>query len=83
MLFHYTATNKEGRLIEDSGDFKDSETLLEHIKNQGLTPISIKAAKTLSGGIGKGVIGNPINLTDKIFLTKYLALMLKSGTDLF
>jgi type II secretory pathway component PulF len=83
MLFHYTATNKEGRLIENSGDFKDSETLLEHIKNQGLTPISIKAAKTLSGGIGKGVIGNPINLTDKIFLTKYLALMLKSGTDLF
>ncbi|HNW96697.1 MAG TPA: type II secretion system F family protein [Candidatus Paceibacterota bacterium] len=83
MLFHYTATNKEGRLIEDNGDFKDSETLLEHIKNQGLTPISIKAAKTLSGGIGKGVLGNPINLTDKIFLTKYLSLMLKSGTDLF
>jgi type II secretory pathway component PulF len=83
MLFHYTATNKEGKLIEGDGDFKDSETLLEHIKNQGLTPISMRAAKTLKGNLGKSLFGNPINLTDKIFLTKYLALMLKSGTDLF
>ncbi len=83
MLFHYTATNKEGKMIEGDDDFKDAAALLEHIKNQGLTPISIKSAKTLKGKLGKGVFGNPINLTDKIFLTKYLSLMLKSGTDLF
>jgi type IV pilus assembly protein PilC len=83
MLFHYTATNKEGKMIEGEGDFKDAAALLEHIKNQGLTPISIKSSKTLKGSLGKGVFGNPINLTDKIFLTKYLSLMLKSGTDLF
>ncbi len=83
MLFHYTATNKEGKLIEGDGDFKDAAALLEHIKNQGLTPISIKSAKTLKGNLSKNIFGSSINLTDKIFLCKYLSLMLKSGTDLF
>lgn len=82
MLFHYIASDKDGRTIEDSGDFKDASAVLDFIKSQGWLPIKIRQAKTLVSNLNKS-ISSPINLTDKIFLTKYLALMLKSGTDLF
>ncbi len=82
MLFHYTASDKTGKMIEASGDFKDATAVLEFIKNKGLTPLKIKEAKTLKSKLNI-TIGSPISLTDKIFLTKYLALMLRSGTDLF
>lgn len=82
MIFHYVASDKNGETIEDSGDFKDAAAVLEYIKSQGLVPIKIRQAKVLVSKFNKN-LSSPINLTDKIFLTKYLALMLRSGTDLF
>ncbi len=82
MLYHYTAYNKDGKITEGDGDFKDSTFVLEFLKNQGLTPIKLTATKTYKSKLTKAW-GSPISIVDKLFLTKYLSLMLKVGTDIF
>ena len=57
--------------------------VLAYLGSRGLKPISLK----VSGGIGEKSFGKvfkkSISVSDKIFLTKYLSLMLRVGTDLF
>lgn len=82
MLFHYKAVDNKKNLKE--GDFEaiDSATVLGYIAAQGLIPITIKQVKKKKGfnfSIGK----ETISLKDKVFLIKYLSLMLQVGTDLF
>lgn len=82
MLFHYKAVDSQKRIKE--GDFEaiDSATVLGYIASQGLVPITIKQVKKKKGfnfSIGK----ESITLKDKVFLIKYLSLMLQVGTDLF
>jgi len=52
------------------------------LASQGLRPISLKAAKELAQTKKFQIFGQSINIEDKVFLTKYLALMLRVGTDL-
>ena len=47
-----------------------------------LRPISLKPIKTQQAGTLGGWFGGKITIADKVFLTKYLALMLRVGTDL-
>lgn len=82
MLFHYVASNQAGKIIEGDEDFKDNVGALEFLKNQGLTPISLKATKTSKSKL-KSSFSSPITISDKIFLLKYLGLMLRVGTDIF
>ncbi|MCX6737226.1 MAG: type II secretion system F family protein [Candidatus Parcubacteria bacterium] len=82
MLFHYKAVDNQKRIKE--GDFEaiDSATVLGYIASQGMIPITIKQVikrKGFSFNIGK----ESISLKDKVFLIKYLSLMLQVGTDLF
>lgn len=82
MRFHYIASQPTGRVIE--GDFNASgpAEVLEYLANQGLKPISIKVIKGVEE-VSKGFIFKKgITIADKVFLTKYLSLMLKVGTDL-
>lgn len=83
MLFRYTASTSEGRIIEGEGEFESRQAILEFLKNQNLTPIKIEALVTYQKKLRGGIFSSPINLTDKIFLTRYLALMLRVGTDIF
>lgn len=82
MKFHYTAAQVDGRIIEADADASTPAEALQIIAGKGLRPISIKVVKTgmTSGG---QVFGQSLAISDKIFLTRYLSLMLKSGTDLF
>jgi len=83
MRFHYIASQPSGKIIEDEFDAAGPAEILEYLAGQGLRPVSIKAVKGLSE-VGKGFIFNKgININDKVFLTKYLSLMLKVGTNLF
>ncbi len=82
MIFNYTASTKEGKIIKERGEFKDASAVLEYIKNQGWTPLNIREVRVLQAKLKMG-IGSVITLTDKIFLCKYLSLMLRSGTNLF
>lgn len=61
----------------------DNESnVLEFLASKGLKPISIRKISDLGKTIGSGFFSASISPTDKIFLTKYLSLMLRVGTDL-
>ena len=83
MRFHYIASQPTGKVIE--GDFEASgpAEVLEYLANQGLRPVSLKVIKGVEE-VGRGlfIFRKRIRVADKVFLTKYLSLMLKVGTDL-
>lgn len=83
MKFTYTAIKPDGKMT--SGDMEATGTaqVLEFLATQGLKPVSLK--KESAGTITKKfqLLEAKITIADKIFLTKYLALMLRIGTDLF
>jgi type II secretory pathway component PulF len=82
MLFHYKAVDNKKNLKE--GDFEaiDSATVLGYIASQGMIPITIKQV-TKRKGFNLNIGKETISLKDKVFLIKYLSLMLQVGTDLF
>jgi type IV pilus assembly protein PilC len=83
MRFHYIASEPEGKVVEGDLEANGPAEVLEWMASQGLRPVSVKAmAGVESRGLGR-IFSQPINVADKVFLTKYLALMLKVGTDLF
>ena len=79
MLYHYVASDAVGKLYESDIDAQNLDGVLKNLSSKGLRPINIQSLKDSSGII---IFKGSINLTDKIFLTKYLSLMLKVGTDL-
>jgi type II secretory pathway component PulF len=83
MLFHFVAQDKQGRIKEGNISQPNLKAALEFLASQNLKPITLKPLafeKTKKSFLFKG---ETISLSDKVFLTKYLALMLKVGTDLF
>lgn len=81
MIFHYVASQPNGKVVEGEADAVGPAEVLEQLAAKGLRPVSIKAVRGASGG--RRIFLASITVTDKVFLTKYLALMLKVGTDLF
>ncbi len=81
MLFHYLAADKNGKMLEGDIEVDSFSQALQYLAGRELKPVSVKPVKEAGGRQVKRVFGK-INLTDKIFLTRYLALMLKVGTDL-
>ncbi|MCX8016207.1 MAG: type II secretion system F family protein [Patescibacteria group bacterium] len=82
MLFRYRASDSEGKIIEGEGDFINENAVLEFLKGKNLNPINLELVATKTK-LRASLLGSPINITDQIFLTRYLALMLKVGTDIF
>jgi type II secretory pathway component PulF len=82
MQFHYIASQNDGKLFEGDIDAKDVAEVLGFITSRGLRPVSVKPVIRTSGKKAFGLFGGTITLTDQIFLSKYLALMLKIGTSL-
>jgi type IV pilus assembly protein PilC len=80
MLYYYLATDDRGKIFEGNYDAESLEEVLRYLASRSLKPINIKPLKrkTATFFFWK----KNINLADKIFLTKYLSLMLKVGTDL-
>jgi len=85
MQYHYVASEPTGRIREGDVDAQSPAAVLEMLAKDGLRPISIKVAGVtgLAGRRGLLTFFQRITVMDKVFLTKYLALMLKVGTDLF
>ena len=82
MRFHYTASQPTGKIVEGDIEAGGPAEVLEHLANQGLKPISIRVVKGV-GQVSRGLIfREKITIDDKVFLTKYMSLMLKVGTDL-
>lgn len=81
MLYRYVASDQEGKLIEGEYEAELLDEVFRHLKTQKLVPISVtpfRAERTF----GTRWLGGRITLEDKLFLAKYISLMLKVGTDL-
>ncbi len=83
MQYHFIATKKDGKIVEEDVQADSVGQVLDILASRGLSPISVKPVKGL-GQVGKqNIFSAALNITDQVFLTKYLALMLKVGMDLF
>ncbi len=80
MLFHYVAADAAGKMTEGDLEGDTLNDVLHIIAGKQMSPVSVKPVKQAAGGIK--LFGGGINTSDKVFLTKYLALMLRVGTDL-
>ena len=82
MRYRYIAAQPDGKMIDGEIDAGSASQVLSWMTEQGYKPISIKAL-TIEGKNKKQLFVSRITLADKVFLVKYLGLMLKVGTDLF
>ncbi|MBI4094560.1 MAG: type II secretion system F family protein, partial [Candidatus Liptonbacteria bacterium] len=80
MLYRYTASDKNGVVSEGDVDAESLDSVLQHLAVKELRPISVQAVKEEKIGLHRAF--GSIKISDKVFLTKYLSLMLKVGTDL-
>ena len=81
MKYKYTATDQNGKISEGFMDADSGGEVLAYLASRGWRPISIKAAD-VGAARRLGLFGGRINLTDQIFLAKYISLMLRSGVSL-
>ena len=80
MRYRYIASQSNGKISEGEADVASPSEVLQMLAAQGLRPISIKpVGLNIRGTV---LFAGRISSSDKVFLTKYLALMLKVGTDL-
>lgn len=80
MVFHYVAADPSGKIQEGDLEGNNLQDALRWLAGKELRPVSVKVAeekKASAFSFRKG-----INTSDKVFLTKYLGLMLRVGTDL-
>jgi len=82
MLYHYRAADQEGNIVEGDLDAGSVQESLQFLSQKNLRPISLKPIKAEKEGALSISFGSRITVADKVFLTKYLALMLRVGTDL-
>lgn len=82
MIYHYRAADQEGNLVDGDVDAPTLQEALRLLSQKDLRPISLKPVKTEKSGGLTGLFGGRITISDKVFLTKYLGLMLRVGTDL-
>lgn len=80
MLYRYLASDKTGKMTEGEIDAENVGAVLQYLAGKELRPVNITAA----GEEGKSIRGffGGVKTADKVFLTKYLSLMLRVGTDL-
>lgn len=85
MLFHYLAQDKKGKLKEGHISQPNLKAVLDYLTSQNLKPLAVKPITFEETFTKKGIFvrREKISLTEKVFLIKYLALMLRIGTDLF
>ncbi len=82
MKFHYIASQPNGKITEGDTDAQSLAEVLQFLAGKGLRPVSVKVSKALDVSSAK-FFGQSVTISDKAFLTRYLSLMLKAGTDLF
>jgi type II secretory pathway component PulF len=81
MQFHYIASQPDGKIVESQIESKDVSEVLQFLVSRGLKPVSVKPVER-DAGEGVGLFKGKIVLTDQVFISKYLSLMLKIGTGL-
>ena len=83
MKFNYTAIKQDGKMTSGEMEATSAAQVLEFLAAQGLRPVTLKKEAAEQANKGVHWLQSGITVADKVFLTKYLALMLRIGTDLF
>jgi type IV pilus assembly protein PilC len=81
MLYHYSAIDVSGHPVESDYEADSVDQVLQFLRGKELRPLSVKSIERKNDILSKLFKGR-ITITDKVFLTKYLALMLRVGIDL-
>jgi type II secretory pathway component PulF len=82
MKFTYRAIRPDGKVTEGELEAPAMNEALAQVAAMGLRPILLKPIRKLSIAIDR-LKGQKVTLEDKVFIMRYLSLMLKVGTDLF
>ncbi len=82
MQFYYKAFKSNGSVVEGRLEGRNLQEVLAKIAGMDAKPLLVKPVGALQRSEGIFSRGR-ITLEDKVFLTRYLGLMLKVGTDLF
>ncbi|MFA6365396.1 MAG: type II secretion system F family protein [Candidatus Paceibacterota bacterium] len=80
MKFRYIASQQDGRILEGDVEARNVQDILSYLAKNGLRPVSVKPIEEKSKELS--FLKASVTISDQIFLTKYLALMLKIGTGL-
>lgn len=80
MLYHYLASDRNEHLIEGDVDADSIDQVLQSIASRDMRPVSVTKVEAKKSGIA--LFEGKITTEDKVFLTRYLSLMLRVGTDL-
>ncbi len=83
MKYKYIASDPSGKVINGETEAREPAEVLRWMSERGLRPLSVKAIGKAEKKMFTSVFSQSITLEDKVFLSKYLSLMLKVGTDLF
>ena len=81
MLFHYIASQKDGKIVESEMQAESLDDVLKFLTSRGMKPISVRA-KEKGGRKGISLFGGKITMDDQMFIFRYLSLMLKIGANL-
>ncbi|MBW6441171.1 type II secretion system F family protein [Patescibacteria group bacterium] len=79
--FIYTAVNNLGKIKTGELETADVKTVVEHLRRQDLTAVSVKPKKDFTNNLAH-LFTPGISQQDKIMLTKHLSTMVKSGLSL-
>lgn len=80
MRYKYLASQPDGKIAEGEVEARDVPAVLDFLAKQGLRPINLQPVE--KGNFFNRIFQTKISLTDQIFLSKYMALMLRIGTGL-
>lgn len=81
MKFRYIASQPDGRIVESDIEAADVSEVLAFLGENQLKPVSVRPLEEVARR-PFGFLRKKVTVTDQIFLSKYLALMLKIGTGL-
>jgi len=79
--FVYTAVNNQGEISNGELETSDTKTVVDYLKRQELTAVSVKPRKDLNNSFAN-LFSSGITQQEKIMLTKHLSTMVKSGLSL-
>lgn len=81
MKFRYIASQPDGRVVEGDLEARDTAEALSFLSKSQLKPISLKPLEEATKH-SFAIFRAKMTLTDIVFMSKYLSLMLKVGTGL-
>ena len=79
--FIYMAVNNLGEIKSGELETQDVKTVVEHLRRQELTAVSVKPKKDITNSL-TNIFSSSITQQEKIMLTKHLSTMIKSGLSL-